>query len=50
MDTEIWMDFQEALVIVAGVPLAVMAAFFLAGAVLLALWDVATAIFRRYTP
>lgn len=50
MDIEIWLDFQEALVIVAGVPLAVMASFFLAGAVLLAVWDAATALFRRYAP
>jgi hypothetical protein len=45
----IWLDFQEALMIVAGQALAWLAAFFLAGAFLLSAWHVAGAVLRRYT-
>ena len=41
-------DFQEAVVIVAGDALFVLAAFYLAGAVLLALYHAVAAAVQRY--
>lgn len=45
-----FVGFQEAVVIVVGDSLFVLAAFYLAGSILLALHDVVSAVVRRHLP
>jgi hypothetical protein len=42
-----WLEFQEAVVVVAGDGIFIVAAFAIAGAVLVAMLDVALGVFRR---
>jgi hypothetical protein len=46
----IWADFQQSVVIVAGDALLTLAAFFIAGAVLLGIFHVVLSMARRYSP